>query len=91
MKGRTFLTLGGHSVTKPLREGLTERERSHYTNYAGCISNMNLVYGLALYESTIPSHGSENHSFESWQGLSSMLVTLCWLSHVSHLFTKPKN
>ena len=37
---------------------------------------------------TIPSQRSENHKYESWQGLCSMLVTC---AHVSHSLTKPKN
>lgn len=32
--------------------GERERERGQYTNYTGCMLNMNLVYGLALCESS---------------------------------------
>ena len=37
---------------------------------------------------TIPFQGSEDHRYESGQGLCSMLVTC---AHVSHPLTKPKN
>lgn len=85
-KGRTYPTLSGHSVT------VLATARGQYTNYTGCMSNKNLVYGLALCESSEYNPFPKVRKSHVWI-LAGTFVQCLWHVHMFHIHfnTKPKS